>query len=433
MSLRGQRFELDLDAAEFTANPLKSPGADPVSAVSLIGEIKERNPSAPPAAPRPRDSTNGFPAHKKRSHVSAFKQQRYSPNDKASAPTRAQDPSVRPQIPLRHPPSDKAIAHHIGKKYGYDFDAKEKQEIGEENKQRIAQMSAEDIEEARAELMSSLNPAFIEKLLKRTNIDEEIEDQEAPDVQHTRSDDSQDSQDLNPEAPDPTGAPTSPSRSEHHNVAPIHFPQPPIDPSTFQPLDPSSPSFLHDLKAHYFPSTPHDPSSSMTWLTDPTEQENHESPYSPHRDNYQLSQLRFSFTGALIPPTESLNIPTDRGLHHHGLAPSSAGYTVPELAILSRSALPAQRCIAYQILGRTMYRLGRRQFGDKGAELHEGLWDVIERERVLEAMMAEANRGASGGGGHVSARAYAVEALWLWRKGCGGERGLLKEGEKRAK
>ena len=76
-----------------------------------------------------------------------------------------------------------------------------------------------------------------------------------------------------------------------------------------------------------------------------------------------------------------------------------------------------------------MYRLGQGQFGVKGGELYEGLWGVIEKERVVEIMMAEANRTA----GHASAKAYAVEALWLWRKSCGGERGLLKEGGTRAK
>ena len=58
----------------------------------------------------------------------------------------------------------------------------------------------------------------------------------------------------------------------------------------------------------------------------------------------------------------------------------------------------------------------------------EGLWTVIERERVVEVMMAEAARDK----GHLSAKRYATEALWLWRRGGGGDRGVLKEGERRA-
>ncbi|ERF68874.1 hypothetical protein EPUS_04526 [Endocarpon pusillum Z07020] len=420
MSLRGQRFELDLGAEEFTPKPLSAHAAEVASDFSdfsLVGEIKERTPAAAPTAPKPRDSNTGFPAHKKRSTISAFKQQRGSQNVQSNRPGR-----------LQNPPSDRAIAHHISKKYGYSIDAKERQEINEENKQRIAEMSPEDIEEARAELMSSLNPALIDRLLKRANIDEKCEEQNHCTLHTMDSESPPTSKSLEPETPNQPQPPDPPSQSDHHLVPPIHFPQPPIDPATFTPLDPSSPSFLEDLKTHYFPSTPHDP-SSMAWLTDPSAEENQESPYNPDRDNYQISQLRFSFTGALIPPTESLNIPVDQGLHHHGLAPASAGYTVPELAILARSTMPSQRCVAYQILGRMMYRLGRGQFGVKGGELYEGLWGVVEKERVVEMMMAEANRSA----GHASAKAYAVETLWLWRKGCGGERGLLKEAGTRAK
>ena len=431
MSMRGQRFELDLDADEFTPKPLRSspPAGKPASGFSLVGEIKERSPAAPPTAPEPKASKTGFPAHKYRSKakVSAFKQQRFTQGADLSEHGRQSSQTARPHIPMQNPPSDRAIAQHIGKKYGYDCDGKEKQEISEENRRRIAEMSEEDIEEARRELMSSLNPAFIDRLLKRASIEESPDDPVASNIEDTQSIPPRDSEAPETEVPNEHER-TRPSQSEQHLVPPIHFPQPPIDPSTFHPLDPSSPSFLEDLKSHYFPSTPHT-ASSMTWLTDPTDEENRESPYNPSKDHYQISQLRFSFTGALIPPTESLDIPVDRGLHHHGLAPSSAGYTVPELAILSRSTMPSQRCIAYQTLGRTMYRLGQGQFGVKGGELYEGLWELLERERVVEVMMAEANRT----GGHVSAKAYAVDALWLWRKGCGGDRGLLKEGAKRAK
>ncbi len=50
------------------------------------------------------------------------------------------------------------------------MDAQQKVEISEENKRRVAEMSIEDIEEARAELTRSLNPAFLERLLKRAKL-----------------------------------------------------------------------------------------------------------------------------------------------------------------------------------------------------------------------------------------------------------------------
>lgn len=85
--------------------------------------------------------------------------------------------------------------------------------------------------------------------------------------------------------------------------------------------------------------------------------------------------------------------------------------------------------MAYQVLGRMLYRLGRGDFGPRGSELQEGLWACVEKERSIEIMMSEANRTV----GHVSAKSYATEALWLWRKGGGGERGVSKPGETFAK
>lgn len=301
-------------------------------------------------------------------------------------------------------------------------------------------MSDEDVEEARAELLANLNPALIERLLKRANIDDDDPEKSRPSESQV-----QDDGHGHPEAMEGQGtldaqydkhtgseeSPLHPHAELHHEIPTgpsIHFPVPPRPAASFVPLDPSSPAFLSDLKTHYFPDTPHDP-ASLSWLQDPTTEENEESPYNPTRDRYSTAQLRFDFKGAIIPPAKSLEISVDKGLHHHGLAPSSAGYTIPELAILSRSTLPNQRCIAYQVVGRILFRLGRGDFGPRGSELQEGLWSVVEKERVIEVIMSEANRN----GGHVSAKAYATEALWLWRRGGGGDRGLLKETERMAK
>lgn len=144
------------------------------------------------------------------------------------------------------------------------------------------------------------------------------------------------------------------------------------------------------------------------------------------------------------------------GLHHHGEDPHAAGYTIPELAILARSTFPAQRCIAWQVVGRILFRLGRAEFGERGGQLSDGLWFVIEKEGIVAGMLAEADGAAgqtqgrdkgkntqdaeegsnlplaSGVGRHASAAAWAVEGIWLWQKGGGGDRGLLKEGQHRS-
>jgi hypothetical protein len=123
----------------------------------------------------------------------------------------------------------------------------------------------------------------------------------------------------------------------------------------------------------------------------------------------------------------SRTIPVTKGLHHHGEAPEAAGYTIPELAWLARSSMPSQRCLAYQTLGRMLYRLGRGDWGTgeggrNGEEddLAFALWRCFQQGRVLESLEAEASLPE--GKGHLSCKTYAIEALWLFEKGGWRER-----------
>lgn len=466
MALPGQRFELDLDADDFTANILPSETAPALDSSSFVQDIQERNPDIEPVAPAFKPTSKGFPEHKPRAGLSRFRQKK----------------DRQDQLPadFAHvPPSDRAIAHHVSRKYGYDPEARQKAEISEENKRRIAAMSEEDIAEARAELTKQLSPAFIERLIKRANIDSPPETQGSPSsvfntqgaatttTTMTKDEETIPSPDPSHEHPEAHAIHPSPPRSHRTHDSPstprqrepqpstdvsgpAHFPTPPRDPALFVELDENSPNFQQALKETYFPELAHDP-STLDWMSEPSADELAASSYSPSLAKYAPSDLRFSFTGRLVPPKESLTIPVAAGLHHHGQAAASAGYTVPELAILARSALPAQRCLAYLVLGRVLYRLGKGEFAPKtagggengfrglggvgdgggrqgaaaapaataGGELAEGLWKVIEKERVIEIMMREANRDT---GGHLSARAYATEALWLWRRGRDGVR-----------
>ncbi len=412
MAIPGQRFELDLDADNFTFNPLSDEELQAHTSPFGVKDIQEHDTNAPPPAPSLKTSKSGFPEHKPRPKTSAFKQR--SQARKA------------PPIPTKVEPSDQAIKHHVGKKYGVDMDAQAKADISAENKRRVADMSIEDIEEARAELTRNLNPAFLERLLRRANIEEDQAEQ-----QRWPEDDVHQANEHDRELiSNPNEDKLLPTQSQSSDPPPpsIHFPVPPRSAESYQPLDENDPAFLIDLKSHYFPETPHDP-SSLSWLQDPSEEENASSVYNPSQDSFRASSLRFGFNGRLIPPSEALEIDVKAGLHHHGDDPSSAGYTVPELSMLARSSLPNQRCMAYQVLGRILYRIGRGDFGARGSELQEAIWQVTEHERPVEVMMSEANRQS----GHASAKAYAVEALWLWRKGGGGDRGILKPGQKLAK
>ncbi|CAP86133.1 hypothetical protein E8E15_009623 [Penicillium rubens] len=451
MAFRGERFVLDLDE-ESGAPEVPSP-------FSLVGEIQERAPStAIPPAPKLPTSSTGFPAPRQRK-PSSFKQRRANQSTPpAAAPT---EPTVQD----------------------------EKKSIDEENRRQLAAMSDAQIQQEREELMEQMDPGLLERFLRRANIEEDQKSkfEPAPAADETSKPKKSVSFDIPPSAPVP--APSAQSHSipkpppkphpRNEDLAPPSLPEdlhpaserPSLDPATIetfhfpQPtapmpvLDPSSPSFLSDLQSHYFPEIAQDP-STLSWLqplSADEEDPDSTSAYHPASNAISMapSAIRFSLTGTILAPETSLSLPTTMGLHHHGEDPHAAGYTIPELAILSRSTFPAQRCIAWQIIGRILFRLGRAEFGERGGQLSDGLWFVIEKEGIVAGMLAEADGAAgqtqgrdkskntkgeeggnlplaSGVGRHASAAAWAVEGIWLWQKGGGGDRGLLKEGQHRS-
>lgn len=424
MAIQGEHFRIDFSDDEGDTNPSKT------DVLSVVGPIKERFSTAVPSAPKLPALQAGFPGHKKRFQSSIIRQGRSSlGSNNHNLPKSTTTESVTGKSAL----SDRAVVHQLQQKYGPAPEQEERQQIDAENRRKIAEMSAGDIEDARAELMANLNPALIEKLLKRSTVNDDALNPadnrrqysgESATFTFTQSKGQRRSgrpelSDLpEPELIRPQSSIEPFPRDSNLARPSIHFPTPPRSTSEYVPLDPSSPDFLEDLHKHYFPNTPHDP-GNLAWLNDPTDSEIATSAYHPSQSALPISQIRFSFRGTIIPPKESLNIPVTRGLHHHGLDPASAGYTIPELALLGRSTFPTQRCLSFQLLGRLLYRLGRGEFG---AELTDGLWGVVEKERVVELLMQE----ASGRSGHKSAQTYATEALWLWRQGGGGDRGLRK-------
>ncbi|OCK86194.1 hypothetical protein K432DRAFT_377008 [Lepidopterella palustris CBS 459.81] len=450
---RGERFVLDLDSDQEgdSAVDNKTPTAPPLT--DFIRDIKERNPvtAKPPTSPTLKNSTTGFPAHKKRNKVSAFKQQR------AAKPDQISEGASIGTGPPKHDPT---------------FEEVERRKIDEENRQRLAEMLPEEIERERQELFDGLSPGLIQRLLARANLDDgrneqdfdsEIPLTDKPSMKTESSgkkvtfDTSNLSESSSPvpqnqpasfasnqtTAPPQPSSTSSPQKENQPQLPTIHFPHPPQPPE----LDPSSTTFLSDLHEKYFPTLPYDP-SSLAWMA-PLDPSDTSSPYHPSQRSLSASELRFSFKGALLPPRLASQISVTKGLHHHGDAPEAAGYTIPELARLARSAVSAQRCIAYQTLGRILYRLGRGEFGeeegeqkvdgpvqiakdpgmvgeeddeeetkDGGSAMARGLWECIDEGRVLETLMEEAERDR----GHLTAKTYAQEALWNWRRGGGRKR-----------
>ncbi|PGH33013.1 hypothetical protein GX50_04159 [[Emmonsia] crescens] len=501
MAIRGERFHIDLsddDDDDHHHHPsIASPSLD------FIGDIKERAPSStplPPALPRacPTSST-GFPEPRKRSRVSAFKKQRADPD--SSQNNSSATPTLGGHVPSYAENEKKSIEEETRRRLAAMSPAEIERERGElmsalpqslierllrranieedhqdeelkhhrvnrGNKERNSQrVSTEDLGPGNKETSAAAAAAAAAQSKKSAK-------SVSFDVPLSQTDEQ-------PAAPEDTRRPIQPSFSTDNlppphppselypasefPTGPIHFPKPPPRQSPMPNLDPSSPSFLADLQTHYFPDIPHDP-SSLSWLQPPnpnppspadsTSDSKSTSPYHPANSaatSISPASLRFSLAGNLLTPRTSLAIPTTLGLHHHADDPEAAGYTIPELAILARSSLPAQRCLAWQVLGRFLYRLGNGEFGERGSALVESLWSVVEREGVVAGMLAEAGGGNGDGGKgngtsgsnnnnnagrigkHASARAWATEAVWLWRRGGGGDRGLTKEGVLRSK
>ncbi|KAH0408279.1 hypothetical protein KCU90_g22091, partial [Aureobasidium melanogenum] len=404
-----------------------------------VADVQERKPTAAPTPPQPpafKSSPGGFPAHRKRNVQSKFKKSRQQDADPIA-------PTPQPQINVLENDDD-------------DFMTTERRRIDEENRQRIAEMSPEEIEEERRELLSSLDPSLIQRLLGRATIEEGGSNEDFPGLQEKVEETKQEVKTDFTDKPrktvkfaevedEPAGArvgsgarsgnETSTTQHKHDNPghqaasevalptdSTIHFPRPPQPPS----LDPSDPNFLEDLHEKYFPDLPADP-EKLEWMTSSPS-----NAYSASQASLDPKDIRFAFTGALIPPSLAAEIPVTMGLHHHGDAPDAAGYTIPELAMLARSSVPAQRCVAFQTLGRILYRLGKGEFGDPGeegqgtvgakdtlGELARGLWFEVKKESVLEICLAESEGRGAAGGRHMGARAYATEAVWLWQQGGG--------------
>ncbi|MCJ1446078.1 MAG: hypothetical protein MMC23_006583 [Stictis urceolatum] len=439
----GQRFELNLDSED---DKRELPLATAPLEFGFVKDITERDVSAngAPAPPQSTSSSTGFPEHRKRTRPSRFKQRQGSA-PKSSAPADSQ--RSRQDLGVRQ----SAVR-------GTSFEEHTRQQANGDSQQALDGMSREDIEEQRKELLSGMvpgvTPSLIERLLKRANVNEDQSDPLEPPTRPGKEEGRRDnsikkngkvsrieleaprievtSDETQKLASAPKHTPLPPSHDS--NVTPLHppddlrpatskepFPSRP-PPSTHFPtpaqppdLDPSSPTFLSDLQKHYFPNLSLDP-STLSWMSPVAPPST--STYSSTATSFTPSELRFDFKGRLLPPNLSHQIPSHLGLHHHGAAPEAAGYTVRELAHMSRSVMPPQRCVAYQTLGRILYRLGKGTFGPEGDDLYEGLWRCVEEGRVLDTLMAEGGR-EGGEGGSRSAWAVATEALWNWRMGGG--------------
>lgn len=343
----------------------------------------------------------------------------------------------------------------------------EAERIHQQNMEKISLMTMEEISAEKEELLSNLDPKLLQSLLKRTEKRDTSHDfhehAEGHDgwigggkdgfslpklddtdvkkalgvktVQFAEEDDEVFIRETHEEVPDqteddeiaPEGYQLVPEDTEANEVD-VHFPK--AKPVTEDPdLDMDDPKFYDQLHEKYFPDLPKE-TSKLAWMTAPM-------PKKKFLVYESISDMRFDFKGNLIQlDDKSQDVPTYAGLHHHSDNPQLAGYTIPELVHFSRSVVPTQRCLGIQVLGRILHKLGLHKYNivpisdtdDEenpvyAAEVKEVrdqfedlMWDLIDEVMVIDSITEASDENKTK---NLSVRNYALEALWLWKKGGG--------------
>ncbi|KAK7204322.1 RPAP1-like protein [Myxozyma melibiosi] len=422
--------------------------------MNLVRDIVERPSGAPDQSLQNIIPPRTAPAPKK----SLWRTRQQKSSSSSSSSSSSATPSANPDLSTSSTPYSLAPRSgvHTPRSNVHLDPNSEAARISAENDARIASMSAAEIEQEKAELEALLPPGLLQRILTRDptaadailgassfdeksgsgkdeegglevveNIPSASQQQEPSSQQQeqhkSRQPTLEDADDEDNQEPQQTQPPThtkqkkvtfddSVTVSAPADISPspcTHFPTPP---ST--ELDPTDPDFLQKLHDKYFPDLPQDP-NSLAWMQPVTEDEDESSPYFPSQESVSPADIRFDFRGDIIPPSRALALPTTLGLHHHSDSPGYAGYTIPELAHLCRSSVPAQRAIAVQVVGRILYKLGVNNYGEY---VGDALWDIVQHTKVIESIVEAADEKKTR---HLGLRTVAVEALWLWKKGGG--------------
>ncbi|KAF9979469.1 hypothetical protein BGZ75_009661 [Mortierella antarctica] len=230
------------------------------------------------------------------------------------------------------PPKPAAQLHSVLKKIPDSPHSTLMEQIDEENKQKLAQMSQAEIEEQRAELMRNLDPELIKKLLKRNTVQRRVSFSEGVKVED--------------------------------KVVNIHDIKLGREHSAFQAKRHEEQEGDHPLalKKKYYSDVPAEP-EKLEWMG--IEEETGAStrsapgksvapgpqPYTVQEEDPAAAHFRFDFSGRIINGQET---PVHLGLHHHGVDPTQAGYTLSELLHLIRSTVPSQRILPLNIVAKVL-------------------------------------------------------------------------------
>ncbi|KAF9160946.1 RNA polymerase II associated protein 1 [Actinomortierella ambigua] len=269
-------------------------------------------------------------------------------------PSRPPRPAGMPPSALRKPTSESQQSTLL-------------QQIDEENRQKLASMSAEEIQRAQEELMQALSPELIKKLRERgsvagTHIDT---------VGASSADASSSSSGGDPSS-NRNSIQRRVSFSEGVKIEDKLVKMEDISSHTSS----SSSSFAakrHEeeegdhplaLKRKYYATVSAEP-EKLEWMgiDDPSLGPKGTTgkalapgvqPYTATEADPAAAHYRFDFSGKLL--DEGQEVPMHLGLHHHGQDPTKPGYTLSELLHLIRSSVPSQRILPLNVISKVLLR-----------------------------------------------------------------------------
>lgn len=328
-----------LEQPEVEYEPVMDPHPEPHVPVSkkmidltsllgqVLGEIKEHDVKEEVKAPtlptmqqegKPaRGQQGGFP---KPVHRSEFKKRLEAQRKKEAAGPRAEaPPPVTAAAAAASQNSSAMLEPSL-----YDDD----------NDRRIREMSEEQLEEARQEIMNTLSPESIALLMKGLN----NKSKKKVSIEETKATTAKD-----------TSVKVVEKKARKKSVS---FKQ-----------EVEEKEDLLEMKKQYFADVPVE-NDKLAWMDNrfltpeirkqeakrlkELEHESNESEATEAEKVYR--KVRFDLQGRVIDP--NLEIPRHKGLHHHGDEPEKAGYTLAELFYLARSQVPSQRAMVLTTLGR---------------------------------------------------------------------------------
>ncbi|KAJ3034472.1 RNA polymerase II associated protein 1, partial [Rhizophlyctis rosea] len=248
---------------------------------------------------------------------------------------------VKPQEDL--PPRKSGVSVNDVRSVFKDAPADEDPAIHQDNVRKIEGMSAEEMEEAQAEILSRLDPAIVDMLIKRA-------------AEKYGGGEKKDSRVKEPFSKTATVVDEKPAI----NPTKVRFTEaPPILPQR-KPLPAQA----------WIPNDKLEP-DKLEWMD--------ESDWSSSsQTTASKSTLRFDFKGSILEPNQ--DIPTHLGLHHHGDDPDLAGYTLDELLHLSRSTVPNQRVISLRTLAIVVERAYKLGYG---VERSREIFDQLRQKNLL--------------------------------------------------